>query len=162
MNAPSATVELLATTPLDWTWSILVPIDPARFYPKFGPIPATVAVREQSGPWDSVGQTRKLMLADGGHVIETITDVEKPQAGSAFFAYELTDFQKLFKLLVDHGRAEWTYTETPDGTLVHWTYTFVPRKNRGWAVGLIVRLWWGRYMSEVLPEIVHEAERLAP
>jgi len=149
---------MLATTPLDWTWNVLVPIDPSRFYPKFGPIPATVAVREQSGPWDVVGQTRKLILADGGHVIETITDVEK----EAFFAYELTDFQKVFKVLVDHARAEWTYTETPDGTLVHWTYTFIPRANRGWAVSLIVRLWWGSYMRNVLPEIIHEAERLAP
>jgi len=149
---------MLARTPLDWTWNVLVPIDPARFYPKFGPIPATVAVREQSGPWNEVGQTRKLILADGGHVIETITDVEN----EAFFAYELTDFQKAFKLLVHHARAEWTYTATPDGTLVHWTYTFVPRKNRGWAVGLIVQLWWGSYMRAVLPEIIHEAERLAP
>ena len=149
---------MLARTPLDWTWNVLVPIDPARFYPKFGPIPATVAVREQSGPWNVVGQTRKLILADGGHVIETITDVEE----QAFFAYELTDFQKLFKLLVHHARAEWIYTEEPNGTRVHWTYTFVPRRGWGWAVGLIVRLWWGSYMREVLPEIVHEAERLAP
>ena len=162
MKHPGATVELLATTSLDWTWKILVPIDPARFYPKFGPIPATIAVREQSGPWDSVGQTRKLVLSDGGHVIETITDVEKPHAASAFFAYELTDFQKLFKVLVDHARAEWTYTEQPGGTLVHWTYTFVPRRGWGWAVSLIVRLWWGSYMGAVLPEIVHEAERLEP
>ena len=162
MNAPSATVELLATTPLDWTWSVLVPIDPARFYPKHGPIPATVAVREQSGPWNVVGQTRTLVLGDGGHVIETITDVEEPAAGRAFFGYELTDFQKIFKTLVDHARAEWTYTEKPGGTLVHWTYTFVPRTGWGWLLGLIVRLWWGPYMQRVLPEIVHEAERLEP
>ena len=32
----------------------------------------------------------------------------------------------------------------------------------GWAVGIIVRLWWDPYMRQVLPEIVHEAERLAP
>ena len=158
MSAPSATVELLASTPLDWTWSVLVPIDPARFYPKHGPIPATIAVREQTGPWDVIGQTRKLLLADGGHVIETITDVEK----EAFFAYELTDFQKLFKLLVHHARAEWTYTAQPGGTLVHWTYTFYPRRRWGWLLTLIVRLWWGPYMHRVLPEIVHKAERLAP
>jgi len=149
---------MLAKTPLDWTWRVLVPIDPARFYPKFGPIPATVAVREQTGPWDAVGQTRKLILADGGHVIETITDVEPED----FFAYELTDFQKAFKSLVDHARAEWTYVAVPEGTLVRWTYTFIPRRGRGLVVGFIVRRWWGRYMRQVLPEIVHEAERLEP
>lgn len=148
---------MVAATPLTWTWDVLTPIDPTRFYPRFGPLPATVAVRDQSGPWNTVGQTRTLVLSDGGHVIETITDVTP----HAFFAYELTDFQKLFKRLVDRARAEWTYTVAPaGGTLVHWTYTFYPRKRSGWLVGLIVRLWWEPYMRSVLPHIVHEAERL--
>lgn len=162
MKHPSATAEMVAATPLQWTWDVLTPIDPARFYPKHGPIPATIAVRDQSGPWDAVGQTRTLLLSDGGHVVETITDVEKPVGEQGFFAYELTDFQKVFKLMVDHARAEWTYEAHPAGTLVHWTYTYVPKKGWGWAVGLIVRLWWDPYMRQVLPEIVHEAERLAP
>ena len=79
----------------------------------------------------------------------------------SFFAYELTDFQKAFKRLVDHARAEWTFTAVEGGTLVHWTYEFVPNKRWGWLVGLILRLWWEPYMRSVLPEIVHEAERLA-
>lgn len=162
MNHPSAAAEMVATTPLQWTWDVLTPIDPTRFYPKHGPIPATIAVRDQTGPWSTVGQTRTLLLADGGHVVETITDVEKPVGEYGFFAYELTDFQKVFKLLVDHARAEWTYTAHPEGTLVHWTYTYVPKKGWGWAVAIIVRLWWDPYMRQVLPEIVHEAERLAP
>jgi hypothetical protein len=158
MSTTAATVQLRAGTPLHWTWEILTPIDPARFYPKFGPIPATVAVRDQTGPWNVVGQSRRLILADGGHVIETITDVREDD----FFAYELTDFQKLFRLLVDHARAEWTFSEQDGGTLVHWTYAFTARRGWGWAVALIVRLAWEPYMRQVLPEIVHEAERLAP
>lgn len=149
---------MLASTPLDWTWSIIVPHDPTRFYPKFGPIPAVYAVREQEGPWGTVGQSRKLLLSDGGYVVETITDVE-PQS---FFAYELTSIQRGFKQLVESARAEWCYSEHADGTNVRWSYTFVPRRGRGVIVRLIVRLWWGRYMHNVLPELVHEAERLAP
>ena len=158
MTNPTAAAEMVAATPLDWTWDVLTPIDPARFYPTFGPLPATVGVREQSGPWDTVGQTRRLLLSDGGHVIETITDVER----NAFFAYELTDFQRLFKRLVVSARSEWTFTAVNGGTLVHWTYEFFPRPRWGWLVALIVRLWWDPYMRSVLPEIVHEAERLAP
>ena len=149
---------MVARTPLQWTWDVLTPIDPTRFYPKYGPLPATVAVREQTGPWNVVGQTRTLLLSDGGHVVETITDIERYE----FFAYELSDFQKLFKRLVDHARAEWTFTPVDGGTLVHWTYEFFPNKRWGWLVGLIVRFWWDPYMRSVLPEIVHEAERLAP
>jgi hypothetical protein len=148
---------MVVNTPLEWAWEVLTPIDPSRFYPRFGPLPATVAVRNQSGPWNVTGQSRRLVLSDGGHVTETITDVEK----HAFFAYELTDFQKLFKHLVGHARAEWVFSSVPGGTLVHWTYTFYPRTGRGWLVALIVRLWWEPYMRSVLPEIAHEAERLA-
>ena len=149
---------MVARTPLQWTWDVLTPIDPTRFYPKYGPLPATVAVREQTGPWNVVGQTRTLLLSDGGSVVETITDIRV----HSFFAYELSDFQKAFKRLVDHARAEWTFAEVDGGTLVHWTYEFFPRKRWGWLVALIVRFWWDPYMRSVLPEIVHEAERLAP
>lgn len=158
MSTSSATVSMVSKTPIDWTWLVLTPIDPSRFYPKHGVIPATVAVRDQSGPWDTVGQTRTLVLGDGGSVVETITDVEKPD----FFAYELTDFTRLFKLLVHHARAEWRYTAVEDGTRVDWTYAFTAKGGWGWAVALIVRLAWEPYMRDVLPEIVHEAERLAP
>jgi hypothetical protein len=157
MTNPGAAAEMVATTPIEWTWDVLTPIDPTRFYPRFGPLPATVAVRAQTGPWNVAGQTRTLLLSDGGHVIETITDVER----CSFFAYELSDFQKVFKRLVDHARAEWTFTAVDGGTLVHWTYEFFPRKRSGWLVSLIVRFWWDPYMRSVLPEIVHEAERLA-
>jgi hypothetical protein len=149
---------MIASTPLDWTWSLIVPHDPTRFYPRFGPIPAVFSVREQEGPWGTVGQTRKLLLSDGGYVVETITDVEP----ESYFAYELSSFQRGFKQLVDSARAEWFYIPQPEGTLVRWTYTFVPKRGRAWLVRLIVRLWWGRYMHSVLPELVHEAERLAP
>lgn len=147
---------MVAGTGLQWTWDVLTPIDPSRFYPRFRIVPATVAVRDQTGPWSTVGQTRTLLLSDGGHVVETITDVVEP----TFFAYELTDFQKVFKVLVDHARAEWTFTEVESGTLVSWTYEFFPRKRWGWLLGIIVATTWEPYMRSVLPEIVHEAERL--
>lgn len=157
MSKASATVEMVAGTSLEWTWDVLTPIDPARFYPRFGVIPATIGVKEQTGPWNVVGQSRMLELGDGGHVIETITDVQQP----TFFAYELTDFQKVFKVLVDHARAEWTFTPVEGGTLVSWSYEFFPRARWGWLLNIIVARAWEPYMRSVLPEIVHEAERLA-
>lgn len=157
MSKARATVETVAGTSLIWTWEVLTPIDPTRFYPRFSIIPATVAVRDQSGPWNVVGQTRTLLLSDGGYVVETITDVVEP----TFFAYELTGFQKVFKVLVDHARAEWTFTAVDGGTLVSWSYEFFPRKRWGWLLGIIVARTWEPYMRSVLPEIVHEAERLS-
>jgi hypothetical protein len=158
MASLPVTVSVVASTPQQWTWDILVPIDPTRFYPKFGPLPAVVGVQKQTGPWDVVGSSRELQLGDGGTVTETITHVQAP----GFHSYRLTEFSKLFGRIVDHAHAEWTFEPEPRGTTVTWTYTFEAKKRWGWLVNLIVRMYWDPYMRQVLPEIVHEAERLAP
>lgn len=156
-KSPSATVDGVAQTTPKEAWEISGPIDPTKFYPKFGPLPAVVAVEDQSGTWDTVGHTRKLMLSDGGHVIETIKSADSP----TYFAYELTDFQKLFGSLVSGARADWRFERVEAGTRISWTYTFHGLPGRGWIVTLIVRLFWAPYMRRVLPPIVREVERQA-
>lgn len=154
-TAQSARATGIAKADLGTTWRIAQPITPVGFYPKFGPLPATLEVRDQTGDWQSAGQSRQLMLSDGGWVVETTKVVTAP----SFFAYELTDFQKLFGKLVHHARAEWTFTAVAGGTRIDWTYAFHPYRGAGLPVGLIVRLFWSRYMARVLPGIIAEVER---
>lgn len=157
MTQASATaVATVAATPKQ-AYDISGPLDPTTFYPKSGPLPAVVEVRNQTGTWDTVGRTRKLILSDGGHVIETITDANSP----AYFAYELTDFQKLFGALVDHARAEWRFISEGERTSIRWTYTFFGKPGRGWIIGLIVGLLWAPYMRKVLQPIANEVSRQA-
>ncbi|MCU1411957.1 MAG: hypothetical protein JWR04_2664 [Rhodoglobus sp.] len=157
MAGSSATaVAMAAATPKE-AYEISGPLDPARFYPKSGALPAVVGVRDQSGTWDAVGRTRRLELSDGGHVIETITDTDSP----TYFAYELSDFQKLFGALVTGARAEWRFDREAEGTSIRWTYTFFGKPGRGWIVSLIVRLLWAPYMRKVLPPIANEVSRQA-
>jgi len=150
----SATVDATTRATPKVAYDIVAPADPTKFYPKYGPLPAVVEVRDQSGSWDTVGRTRRLMLSDGGHVIETITDAASPN----YFAYELSDFQKLFGLLVSGARAEWRFEREESGTSIRWTYTFFGRPGRGWIVRLIVKLWWAPYMAKVLPPIAATAD----
>lgn len=154
-TSASATAKIIVTTTPKQAFDISSPLDPSRFYGAFGPLPAVVGVRDQSGDWDTVGRTRTLELSDGGSVVETITDVESP----TLFAYDLSDFAGAFGMLVAGARAEWTFERTAVGTLVTWVYTFHGRPARGWIVRAIVRLWWGRYMERVLPMIGREIER---
>jgi len=133
------------------------PLDPTKFYPGQGPLPAVVSVENQTGSWDAVGRTRTLMLSDGGHVVETITDAASPD----LFTYELTDFQKLFGRLVSGARAEWRFEREAGGTIIRWTYTFFALPGRTGIVRAIVKLWWAPYMRRVLPPIAREVERLA-
>ncbi|MBU1586354.1 MAG: SRPBCC family protein [Actinobacteria bacterium] len=157
MAGSSATATAMAKATPKEAYDISGPLDPTAFYPKSGALPAVVEVRDQTGSWDTVGRTRKLMLSDGGHVIETITDTESP----VYFAYELSDFQKLFGALVKGARAEWRFEREAEGTSIRWTYTFFGKPGRGWIVALIVKLLWGPYMHKVLPPIANEVSRQA-
>jgi len=150
-----ATVQATAAADVTHTFDILTPIDPSRFYPRFRVVPAVVSVTDQTGNWDAVGQTRTLHLSDGSTVRETTTDVQRP----GFFAYELTDFTKVFGPLVDHARAEWRFEAADEGTRITWSYTFFGRRGRGWIVGLIVRLAWAAYMRRVIVGLVQEVGR---
>jgi hypothetical protein len=138
------------------TFDVLTSSEPARFYPKFRVVPATIGVEGQTGAWDAIGQTRTLRLSDGSSVRETTTDVDRP----GFFAYELTEFTKVFGTIVDHARAEWRFESVAGGTLITWTYTFFGKPGRGWIVALIVNLVWVADMRRVMPELVAEVDRL--
>lgn len=155
MRSATATATVDATP--KQAYEISGPLDPARFYPKHGPLPAVVGVRDQTGTWDAPGRTRTLLLSDGGSVVETITDASSP----TYFAYELSDFQKLFGHLVSGARAEWRFERVPEVTRIRWTYTFHVKRGRGFIVGLIVRLFWAPYMRAVLPGIAAEVRRVA-
>jgi hypothetical protein len=154
-HSSTATAEAVAAAPIDVTWDIATMRTPVGLYPKSGPLPAVIEVRDQSGDWDAAGQTRQLMLSDGGSVVEHTTDVDRFE----FFAYNLSDFQKLFGVIVEGARAEWTFSAAPNGTLIRWRYTFHARPGFGLLVAGIVQLLWGPYMRRVLPGIVAEIER---
>ena len=154
----TATAELTAAASRTHTWNVATSLTPVGYYTRAGFLPGVTEVRDQTGNWDKPGQTRQLMLSDGGWVIERTTNVEP----YGFFAYNLADFQKIFKRLVDHGRAEWTFTEVAAGTTIHWSYTFFPLNRAAKPVlALIVKFLWGPYMKKVLPRIVAEVERQA-
>ena len=155
MTGKGATADGVAAVPLAEAYERASAVDPTRQYPKFCPLPAVVEVVDQTGSWDTVGRTRMLRLSDGGHVIERITDADHP----TFFAYELSDFQKLFGRLVEGARAEWRFTEVSGGTRIHWSYVFHPKPRAGWIVGAIVALFWAPYMRRVLPGIIAAVEK---
>lgn len=158
MLSTKAAASGATTAGPDEAWRVVQPITPVGYYPKRGPLPAVLAVRGQTGEWDAPGQTRTLELSDGGSVVETTRVVEAP----TFFAYELSEFQKLFGHLVEGARAEWTWTPlVGGGTRVDWTYEFHPKPGRRAVVAVIVRTLWAPYMRQVLPGILAAADAAA-
>ncbi|CAN5553549.1 hypothetical protein BH09ACT4_BH09ACT4_19510 [soil metagenome] len=155
--ASSAKVEGFAPAKPDRTFAIMTPSDPTRFYPKTGLIPGIVKVHDQTGAWDAVGQSRKLILSDGGTVIERLKVVDSPRR----FAYQLTDFTGFFGNLVAFADAEWDFDASVEGTRIRWTYTYHAQPKRGWIVRLVVALARAPYMKKVLPGLIAEVARVA-
>lgn len=156
VTASASTARVVAAA-LDSAWRVATPLTPVGFYPRAGVIPAVVAVHDQTGPWDAVGRTRRLELSDGSSVVESLVRVEPDRA----FVYELSRFTGLLGRLVTGGRADWSYSSTPNGrTRVDWTYSFFARPGRGLIVRGIVRFAWAPYMRRVLVGIAREVERV--
>lgn len=156
-SSSSASVSAVIAAPLERTFDIQTPLTPVGFYPKSGPLPAVIEVRDQTGAWDGPGQTRQLMLSDGGWVIEHTVEVDRPNS----FIYELSDFQKLFGKLVSGARAEWIFTAVDGGTRIDWKYTFHAYPRAGLLLAGIVKFLWGPYMKKVIAGLKTEIEKQA-
>jgi len=130
----------------------LITHDATRFYPSWGFLPGVVGVRDATGAWDAAGQTRTLLLSDGGSVRETLREVTAP-----LFAYDLSRFTGVFGALVASARAEWRVLGAGPGSTIAWTYSFTAKPGRGALVAAIVSLAWGPYMRRVLPAIAASA-----
>ncbi|MDX1890464.1 SRPBCC family protein [Mycolicibacterium sp. 050158] len=96
---------------------------PTLFARWYGPIPPIKAVREQTGDWDAVGQTRTVVLTGGGSMREELVSYDPP----ASFGYRLSDVTGPLAPLVDHVEGLWTFTPAGTGTRVTWRWTIHPR-----------------------------------
>ena len=114
----------------------------------YGPLPAVIKTSGNTGPWDVVGSSRIVHLADQTTVREEITNYKN----SEYFAYKIWDFgNPIVKTLATGGRGEWTFAAAEGGTQVTWTYTFVA-KNGLTAIPMsaIAQTLWRGYMDVCL------------
>lgn len=113
---------------------------PALFNRWFGPIPPIKAVRDQTGEWDDVGQTRTIVLAGGGTMAETLTEIDPDRS----FGYSITNITGPMAPLIERAEGKWIFDPYGTGTRVTWRWTLYP-KSRFTAPVLPVfaRLWRG-------------------
>jgi hypothetical protein len=132
-------------------------VDLSLVFKGWGPFPAVRGVRNQTGAWDHAGASRNPILSDGSTATEKLTEYT---AGYSF-AYEVTDFTNvLLRGLVCSVRGEWTFTPDGSGTLIRWTYEFMPLRRRYWLVRLILASLWRHYMQAGIEAAARVAEDL--
>lgn len=157
MRAISVTVSATSRTAPERAFDVIAPIDLPRIFLRFGPIPAVVRTRDQTGPWSAVGESRVVELADGSSAPERLTAYERP----AHFGYRVGPFDGALGRLVDHADGAWWFREAAGGTEIRWTYRFHPRRGIGLLVWAIVPFWRG-YAGRALARGVRIAEAPDP
>lgn len=109
------------------------------FSARYGPLPPIRTVRDQEGVWGTVGQTRTIVLADGGTMREELTRVEPHRE----FAYRITDVTGPMKPLVASVEGRWAFAPAGTGARVTWSWTVHPAPYAGLAMPLFGKLWRG-------------------
>ena len=158
---PSAEVSTTAAAPLAQVWAVFVPIDLAQVFPQgSGPIPAVVGTSDQTGPWDVVGNARRVRGADGTSVREESLasdpcDGAPPREGRARFAYRVDGFTGPLAALTTAALGEWSFVETaPDRTQITWRYRFTPRSAlMAPLLSALIALFWRTYMRRGIENV---------
>ena len=120
---------------------------PELFAQRSGPIPPIRECTGQEGAWGTVGQTRTVVLADGGTNLETLVALDRP--GS--YRYRLSSFTGPMKGLVASVDGEFAFAAEGDGTRVTWSWRM--RATNPVARLLLpgLGLFWRRYAAAMWP-----------
>lgn len=125
---------------------------PYLFEHRYAAIPPVKQVRDQ-GAWDAPGQTRTIVLGDGGTILETLTEVERPDT----FAYRLTDITGPMKPLATSIDGRFRFEHAGTGVRVTWSWAVHPRGRLGLAaMPLFARMWrpYARTALERLEDVL--------
>lgn len=143
-----------SSAPRDETWKFIIPVSLPEYFTGMKPtIPAIREVTDQTGDWESAGQTRVIHLADGNRVQERIDEVEIGHA----FRYTVGPFTGPLNLIVKHAKGEFLFEDMAGGTYMHWSYTWIPKhaalKPAVWILSKV----WAPYANRVLVRLAQDA-----
>ena len=149
----------MATVTLSQSRAVPVPVDEAydRLLPHPLPeifrrrrlaIPPIKAVRDQRGEWGTVGQTRTIVTADGGTVLETLTSHDRPHS----FGYTISEIRGPMKPLIARADGLWSFEQAGTGTRITWTWVLTPTAAGRVAMPAFGAMWRG-YARQALEEV---------
>ena len=130
---PAATVRGTSAEPPAAAFDRFAAVDLPALLTGYGPLPGVTGVEDATGDWGTVGATRTIRLSDGSTARERVTRADRPTADApggevGTFAYRVTGYTNLLRLLAAAADGTWTFAPTPAGhTAVTWRYTFRPR-----------------------------------
>ncbi|CAI9399083.1 SRPBCC family protein [Nocardioides sp. T2.26MG-1] len=135
---------------VDRAFDVVLPTPlPELFSRRYAAIPPIREVRDQQGPWETVGQTRTIRLADGGTLRETLTSLDRPRS----FGYRLADITGPMKPLVTEVEGEWRFVPAGTGVRITWAWIVHPRGGLGRAAMPVFARMWQGYARQGMEQI---------
>jgi len=146
VSAVSHTVNRLASVGLELLFDTVVAEDVLpKVLHRWGPIPAVVGTRDLTGPWNTPGSERTVVLGDGSTARERVVAWERPER----FEYAVDRFTSPLGRLIDHATGAWEFDDRGTASSFRWTYSFFPRSfAASLPLHLVVRTAWARYMAQ--------------
>jgi hypothetical protein len=152
-----ATVQTRIQGQPDAVFAHIAPIDLASVFTGYGPLPAVTGTRDQTGPWDTPGQTRTTLLSDGSSATERLIQYESPR----YLSYTVSGFTGVLRFFTSSAKGEWWFDAQPAAvsggataaavTSVKWRYAFEARSALAAPVlWLIANALWRGYMRKAL------------
>lgn len=128
--------------------TLILPL-PTLFSTWFGPIPPIRDVLDQTGDWQSAGQTRTILLAGGGQMAESLLEVSAP----SHFAYRLDDIRGPMAPLASHIDGRWTFTPSGAGTTITWHWEVHARSAASRPILPVFGRLWNGYAKRSLARL---------
>jgi Polyketide cyclase / dehydrase and lipid transport len=124
---------------------------PELFARRYGPLPAIREVRDQVGVWGAggVGSTRTIVLADGGTMRETLTELDRPRA----FGYDISEITGPMKALARTLHGRWAFEPAGTGVRITWSWDVEPRNAVGARLERVFRRLWTGYARQAFEQI---------
>lgn len=117
------TIDAAVSVPPEKSFDYIVPVDLSHIFHRHLLIPG-VQRTDEAQPWFTPGLARTVYFQDGSTAREELLEVVPPKS----FAYRITNFTGVNKLLLARIDGVWQFTRRDDGgTAIVWTYSLVPR-----------------------------------
>lgn len=141
--------RLVAVEPTEAFDRLIAAPLPDVFTRRHAAFPAVREVIDESGEWGVVGQTRTILLADGGRLRETLTSVDRPHG----YTYLLDDLHGRLRPFLRTIDGAWSVTPEGTGARIGWAWTLHPNAPPArLTLNVIGRMWQG-YADRALIEL---------
>lgn len=107
------------------------------YFVGYGPVPAIRSMEMIDGAKPVVGESRRIMLADGNMLREEIVALDRPRR----HAYRVTGYASPFSMLVRRGHGDWSFVPTGDGVRVTWNYVYELTSPLAWPLAWPLVKW---------------------